>query len=1030
MKKFFALLSVCVLIILALSCSIVSFAEADETMGVSDNVIFISDNATVGGDGSSADSPLYPEAVPDHKINEQTNSSGVVYGNYHLKTALYQAAYKLRDTGGTIVICGPVVIDGTKSYGSGSGSKDFIFPSSDEPLHITSTYDGVDYAKTKGAYWQISSPAQIILDSPTLIDNITIKTKGEDRVLCANGNRLVMGDGISCSSVDTNPDGDNYLSIAGGTRYKGLTADTDVTIKSGYYNHITGSIWGLDVSGYKYVHNGNVNLNIIGGTFRGNVCGGSIKAATTTLNGDVVINIHKNAKFGVPIYGAGQARFETAGHSVTINVYGGAYYDASANINKHLVTKEDSSTTDNYPADSYKVNLASVSDSNITARSTGSTKSKVINNLVTSAVSSGYDVLYPAAWATSVSCVTEPTVQYVLRGDAISSSGAKLNVSFKNKYDNSTVYSNVVEYDEANQAFAVTGDTSKAGTLSAQFKYGTTAYCTKNVNVLECPDVDILGARIKTDTTYQKLRFIAKYTEKLSPGMSIERYGVLTVRSDLVYDSTKLNFEDTYGMAVVTPKEDDEYSKNGSVVTYSCTDGTSRINRFNIDQIAVAFVELSYNGETFYRYSEAIRRNPYEIAKRACAEGSVESAETKAFLKENVIDAFEGYDNTKQYETTMNYRNRVVNYMKAQMSMQWTPSESFWINNPKDATGVTTNLYFEKGKTYYGIPYTNNNFSQEETFSELINDGILSLSEIPGVVACGTGTENEAVALENYKNFPGSDCSTAVITAWNTVLNGRLSLSPLTATVNMVPGNDCGVIPVGDYDYDYEKYQNDTSKMVADSANQAKILAAYDLLKPGDAIVHYSGSGHARLVVSVDTSARTITTIECANWSIPNCRVTSGNGTSVTLTNNNTSWKQLTYNYDYLIRSGYVPITIPELATGHSDGEYTLITDLDLEKDLPRGKLSGKAVSNRQIISVDVTVSDGTNTFTVKYQPSDTAKASAVHTSIVDLSNVDMSNVPFVSGKTYSLNLNVRVSGLTSSTPAVKLIQNYSFVAK
>ena len=132
----------------------------------------------------------------------------------------------------------------------------------------------------------------------------------------------------------------------------------------------------------------------------------------------------------------------------------------------------------------------------------------------------------------------------------------------------------------------------------------------------------------------------------------------------------------------------------------------------------------------------------------------------------------------------------------------------------------------------------------------------------------------------------------------------------------------------------------------------------------------------------------------------------------------------------YLLRDGYVPITIPELATGHSDGEYTLITELDLENDIPNGKLSGKVASNRQIVSVNVSISDGTNTKKIVHRPVPTSKTSDVHVTRVDISLIDLSSIKLESGKEYTLSLDVRVVGLSDKTPTVKLIDGYTFIAK
>ena len=115
------------------------------------------------------------------------------------------------------------------------------------------------------------------------------------------------------------------------------------------------------------------------------------------------------------------------------------------------------------------------------------------------------------------------------------------NVSFKNAYDGTTTYSNTVKYEPTNKAFVTVCNTDQAGTAPAVWKYGNVQYYSKKVTVLDSPDVKILGAKIKTTGTTQDLLFIAEYTNELSEGMTIEEFGVLTVRADLFDDSSMLN---------------------------------------------------------------------------------------------------------------------------------------------------------------------------------------------------------------------------------------------------------------------------------------------------------------------------------------------------------------------------------------------------------------------------------------------------------------------------------------------------------
>ena len=454
-----------------------------------------------------------------------------------------------------------------------------------------------------------------------------------------------------------------------------------------------------------------------------------------------------------------------------------------------------------------------------------------------------------------------------------------------------------------------------------------------------------------------------------------------------------------------------------------------RPNQYNVDYHARAYVKLNYNGEELYVYSDIIDRNPYDVAKTA-VESGLESDATVTNLQTNVINKFDNYNEETSYLSSTSLRTRVVNAMKAQMNVVWTPSANFWIYNDKDTygSGVNVDLYFEKGKTYRGIPYTNMNYSQKETFSDFLVNGTLEVELVDGLTPGQRypwifATEaQKTVAHNNYISFPGSDCSTAVITSWNTVINNRVNLKNLYATRYMIPSQNSGTLPVGDYDYSYETYGVDTHAMCDDANNGAKITAAYELLQPGDAIVTYQTSGHTRMIISNDVANKKVTTIECANWDI-DTKTAEGYWIA--------SWKKLTYTYSELLSTGYIPITIPELVTGCSDSEYTYVTDLNLEEDLAQGKLTGKAISNRQIISVDITITNVTDgTKTIKFRPPVSSKYSDVHVPSVDLSQLDLSGFGLTSGKEYTMSLNIRVAGLSEANPTVKLIKDYQFTVK
>ena len=105
-------------------------------MSAADNVIFIKDGAT--GDGTSADSALQPTTG-----NYDPTASNPMK---QADTAIYQASLKLKETGGTIVICGPVVLGKSQVRGNGANDRDLYLGEDSALVKRASQrlYDGRD----------------------------------------------------------------------------------------------------------------------------------------------------------------------------------------------------------------------------------------------------------------------------------------------------------------------------------------------------------------------------------------------------------------------------------------------------------------------------------------------------------------------------------------------------------------------------------------------------------------------------------------------------------------------------------------------------------------------------------------------------------------------------------------------------------------------------------------------------------------------------------------------------------------------
>ena len=106
----------------------------------------------------------------------------------------------------------------------------------DMPAHtglvlITSIDGSTDY-RAQGA--RLSVGANLNLNGPTTFNNLEIHAASTSALyLSAQGNKLEIGSGVSCTAA-----GSNYLSLVGARRTGSYTGDTDLTVRGGTWNNI------------------------------------------------------------------------------------------------------------------------------------------------------------------------------------------------------------------------------------------------------------------------------------------------------------------------------------------------------------------------------------------------------------------------------------------------------------------------------------------------------------------------------------------------------------------------------------------------------------------------------------------------------------------------------------------------------------------------------------------------------------------------------------------------------------------------
>lgn len=229
------------------------------------------------------------------------------------------AVAMLKETGGTVVVCGPLSMKVT------------YLVEHDKPIVITSVYDGVDYREKNGAV--INMSGNLTLGGDTTIDSIKINSTASALAINCCYNNLTIGEDVACTLA--NPSHVN-TSVNVGYRIgsSALTAedvscheDCTVSIASGTWGLIRGGnmrtapgnpIGTIDegvkvnihISGGEYPYtgvnataavgmngcDGTVNFSITGGNFAGGVYGVHRTGSNTTgakaeFNGDISMSI-------------------------------------------------------------------------------------------------------------------------------------------------------------------------------------------------------------------------------------------------------------------------------------------------------------------------------------------------------------------------------------------------------------------------------------------------------------------------------------------------------------------------------------------------------------------------------------------------------------------------------------------------------------------------------------------------------------------------------------------------------------------
>ncbi len=289
-------------------------------------------------------------------------------------------------------------------------------------------------------------------------------------------------------------------------------------------------------------------------------------------------------------------------------------------------------------------------------------------------------------------------------------------------------------------------------------------------------------------------------------------------------------------------------------------------------------------------------------------------------------------DDNSMFVYPTDLRSAVVDYIRTMATTKWTPKETFTLSGKYQSWSYR--LTYQKGVTYLGPPFLMNSRGTQIAF----NDSLVN-----GVYVGGT-TNADCI---------GAACYDAVYLA-------LASISPsitFTSTEDMLPKNNTGLIPVGDWNWEASKFDTPT---IARANSESTMAKAFAQLQPGDVVMRHivaQEAGHARIVSekpvinyypngTINPNTSYVTTIEQTNYWY---------GVSYKHT---TWWENEKYTFSTLYNQSYVPLTLKEYTEtpepAYIKGED--ITPADKIKTMT--ELDGKLTSNHLIQKVVIKLTD------------------------------------------------------------------------
>ena len=291
------------------------------------------------------------------------------------------------------------------------------------------------------------------------------------------------------------------------------------------------------------------------------------------------------------------------------------------------------------------------------------------------------------------------------------------------------------------------------------------------------------------------------------------------------------------------------------------------------------------------------------------------------------------FDNVKpdpELEYPEEPRKFVVKYIRDMAMTPWTPQETFHMYGKYQAWNY--NLTYEKDVKYFGPPFLTDSRGTMQEFKYNIEDGVY----------VGGTTGSSCI---------GSACYDAV---YVTLIQVCPSIS-FESTEDMLPGNETGLLPVGDWDITISKHD---TKNIINEYTATEMSQFYAQLKPGDVVLKHivsQDAGHARIVSggpvvyynndgTINFKKSYITAIEQTNaW-------------DKQVTHHTTWYVDHIYTFENLYKNNFVPLTPEDYTKDVSRAAITANDIISKNEISSARKLKGELKSNHYMTQIKVSI--------------------------------------------------------------------------